>query len=99
MGGVYRGAGRQKIASVFNFIGYYVIGLPIGIPLALVVGMGGIGMTRHKVTIKEIEFQYFYRNVDWIVIGCHHSGLYRIYCLGVDFFLSRKFRRFLRLFL
>lgn len=48
MGGVYRGAGRQKIASVFNFIGYYVIGLPIGIPLALVVGMGGIGMTTQR---------------------------------------------------
>ncbi|XP_065827794.1 multidrug and toxin extrusion protein 1-like [Oscarella lobularis] len=70
LGGVYRGAGRQKIASVFNFIGYYVIGLPIGIPLALVVGMGGIGMwigLLLGVTTQAIFATVFVARFDWVL--------------------------------
>ena len=36
--------GRQYIGAVVNFICYYLIGLPIGIPLALKAGFGARGV-------------------------------------------------------
>lgn len=40
LSGVCRGVGRQTIGAVLNLIGYYVLGMPIAIILARVVGMG-----------------------------------------------------------
>ena len=37
IGGMLRGSGRQYIGAIMNFIGYYVIGIPLGIVLALKV--------------------------------------------------------------
>ncbi|XP_062501920.1 multidrug and toxin extrusion protein 2-like isoform X1 [Corticium candelabrum] len=42
--GVYRGAGRQKTGAAFNLIGSYFVGLPIGVPLALIGKKGIIGL-------------------------------------------------------
>jgi MATE family multidrug resistance protein len=42
--GVYRGAGRQKTGALLNMIGCYLVGLPIGIPLALVGEQGVKGL-------------------------------------------------------
>ena len=39
-----RGSGRQYIGAIMNFIGYYVIGLPLGITLALKVKWGVLGL-------------------------------------------------------
>ena len=44
IGGVIRATGKQLIAAVINFVSYYLIGLPLGISLALVVGLGTKGM-------------------------------------------------------
>ena len=42
--GALRGAGKQVLGAVTNFICYYVIGLPIGICLALLANFGVVGM-------------------------------------------------------
>ena len=44
MSGALRATGMQFKAAVVNFVSYYVIGLPLGITLALVVGLGAKGM-------------------------------------------------------
>lgn len=43
-GGVLRGTGNQKVGAIVNAIGYYVIGLPIGISLMFVAKLGVIGL-------------------------------------------------------
>jgi MATE family multidrug resistance protein len=44
LSGILRATGRQMYAAVANFISYYVVGLPLGISLALVVGLKAKGM-------------------------------------------------------
>ena len=44
IGGIFRGSGRQYIGAIMNFIAYYVIGLPLGITLALKVKWGILGL-------------------------------------------------------
>ena len=34
-----RASGRQAVAALVNFVSYYVVGLPLGIILALVAGL------------------------------------------------------------
>ncbi|XP_049730638.1 multidrug and toxin extrusion protein 1-like isoform X2 [Elephas maximus indicus] len=43
-GGILRGSGNQKIGAIVNAIGYYVIGLPIGISLMFAAKLGVIGL-------------------------------------------------------
>uniref|UniRef100_A0A673AC11 Solute carrier family 47 member 3 n=1 Tax=Sphaeramia orbicularis TaxID=375764 RepID=A0A673AC11_9TELE len=33
IGGIIRGAGKQRVGAICNFVGFYCIGFPIGIPL------------------------------------------------------------------
>ena len=42
--GALRGCGRQCIGAVVRFFGYYVLALPIGIPLALLTPMKVFGI-------------------------------------------------------
>lgn len=42
--GALRGSGRQYIGAIMNVIAYYVIGLPVGITLALKANLGAIGL-------------------------------------------------------
>ena len=42
--GIIRGSGRQKIGAIMNFVFYYLIGLPVGISLALLTDLGATGM-------------------------------------------------------
>ncbi|KAL5492016.1 hypothetical protein EMCRGX_G017402 [Ephydatia muelleri] len=44
LGGVLRGSGRQFLGAVVNFISFYMIGLPLGITLALVKCWGAQGL-------------------------------------------------------
>uniref|UniRef100_A0AAZ3QNT2 Multidrug and toxin extrusion protein n=1 Tax=Oncorhynchus tshawytscha TaxID=74940 RepID=A0AAZ3QNT2_ONCTS len=44
MGGVVRGAGKQKIGALCNLVGYYFIGFPIGVSLMFPNKMGIIGL-------------------------------------------------------
>ncbi|XP_074045350.1 multidrug and toxin extrusion protein 1 [Macrotis lagotis] len=43
-GGILRGSGNQKVGAILNAIGYYVIGLPIGISLMFAANLGVIGL-------------------------------------------------------
>ena len=42
--GVLKGTGKQMSGAVLNFVAYYVVGFPVGVVLAVVVGMGTLGM-------------------------------------------------------
>ncbi|KAK7919148.1 hypothetical protein WMY93_010432 [Mugilogobius chulae] len=42
-GGVLRGVGKQKIGAVCNLVGYYVIGVPVGVSLMFAAKMGIVG--------------------------------------------------------
>ncbi len=42
--GVLRGMGHTRPAAVFNFVGYWVVGLPLGAALALRLGVGLAGI-------------------------------------------------------
>uniref|UniRef100_A0A8C9AJ36 Solute carrier family 47 member 1 n=1 Tax=Prolemur simus TaxID=1328070 RepID=A0A8C9AJ36_PROSS len=42
-GGILRGSGNQKIGAIVNAIGYYVVGLPIGIALMFATKLGVVG--------------------------------------------------------
>ena len=43
-GGILRGMGRTRPAAWFNLLGYYVLGLPLSLYLALETGMGVAGI-------------------------------------------------------
>ncbi|KAM8956073.1 multidrug and toxin extrusion protein 1 [Lycaon pictus] len=43
-GGILRGTGNQKVGAIVNAIGYYVIGLPVGISLMFATKLGVIGL-------------------------------------------------------
>ena len=42
-GGILRGTGNQKAGAIINAVGYYVLGLPIGISLMFAAGLGLLG--------------------------------------------------------
>ena len=41
---ILRGSGHQYIGAIMNFIGYYIIGLPLRITLAIKVKWGVLGL-------------------------------------------------------
>ncbi len=43
-GGILRGCGRQKYGAWINLVGYYVVGLPMGLLLTFKYGYGLIGL-------------------------------------------------------
>uniref|UniRef100_A0A8D2E9S8 Multidrug and toxin extrusion protein n=1 Tax=Theropithecus gelada TaxID=9565 RepID=A0A8D2E9S8_THEGE len=43
-GGVLRGSGNQKVGAIVNTVGYYVVGLPIGITLMFATKLGVMGL-------------------------------------------------------
>ncbi|XP_060703743.1 multidrug and toxin extrusion protein 1-like [Hemiscyllium ocellatum] len=47
-GGVLRGAGKQKLGAIGNLIGYYLIGLPIGIALMFAGKLGAFDADRES---------------------------------------------------
>uniref|UniRef100_A0A8C6G3B6 Solute carrier family 47 member 1 n=1 Tax=Moschus moschiferus TaxID=68415 RepID=A0A8C6G3B6_MOSMO len=50
-GGILRGTGNQKAGAIINAVGYYVLGLPIGISLMFAAGLGLLGSgTRQSET-------------------------------------------------
>lgn len=42
-GGILRGAGKQRIGAICNLVGYYCIGIPIGLSLMFAAKMGIVG--------------------------------------------------------
>ncbi|XP_063289187.1 multidrug and toxin extrusion protein 1-like [Pelobates fuscus] len=67
-GGILRGTGRQKIGAIFHFVGYYVIGLPVGISLMFAANIGIIGFwigTLLCGMLQVIAFLTFVFKIDW----------------------------------
>ena len=55
--GILRGTGRQKLGAMLNFFCYYVIGLPLGIPLAFRAGLGTLGIWTGLAVADGLQVQ------------------------------------------
>ena len=53
-GGILRDTGNQKAGAIINAIGYYVLGLPIGISLMFAAGLGLLGKPTPRARRAEI---------------------------------------------
>ena len=58
MSGALRGTGRQVLGAVTNFVCYYIVGLPIGICLALLANLGVMGMWIGIGTADILQVDY-----------------------------------------
>ncbi|KAB1264988.1 Multidrug and toxin extrusion protein 2 [Camelus dromedarius] len=58
-GGVLRGSGNQKVGAVVNAVGYYVVGLPIGISLMFAAGLGVMGGPENHggILMRDVEIK------------------------------------------
>ncbi|KAM6296737.1 multidrug and toxin extrusion protein 2-like [Aegotheles albertisi] len=67
-GGVLRGTGRQKMGAIANAIGYYTLGLPVGISLMFAAKMGVLGLWVGMiicVSLQALSFTTFVVRMDW----------------------------------
>ncbi|XP_006973641.1 multidrug and toxin extrusion protein 1 isoform X2 [Peromyscus maniculatus bairdii] len=67
-GGVLRGTGNQKVGAIVNAIGYYVIGLPIGIALMFAAKLGVIGLWSGIIICSVCQtlcFLVFIARLNW----------------------------------
>ncbi|XP_014808543.1 PREDICTED: multidrug and toxin extrusion protein 1 [Calidris pugnax] len=67
-GGVLRGTGNQKMGAIANAIGYYAIGLPIGISLMFAAKMGVVGLWVGMIvciSLQALSFSAFVMRMDW----------------------------------
>ena len=55
--GALRGAGNTRIPMIANFIGYWVIGLPLGAFLCFKLKMGAVGMWLGLVFSSGADWQ------------------------------------------
>ncbi|KAM9320072.1 multidrug and toxin extrusion protein 2-like [Gastrophryne carolinensis] len=58
-GGILRGAGKQKIGAVTNAVGYYLVGLPIGISLMFAAKFGVIGLWTGMIFPVFMQASFF----------------------------------------
>ncbi|KAI9339046.1 mate-domain-containing protein [Obelidium mucronatum] len=67
-GGILRGAGRPEIGAYLNLVGYYAMGIPIGVfcefPLSYFMFGLWIGLTTALFVVSFIEIYMIYR-LDW----------------------------------
>ncbi|XP_047403102.1 multidrug and toxin extrusion protein 1-like isoform X1 [Sciurus carolinensis] len=67
-GGILRGTGNQKVGAIVNAIGYYVIGLPIGIALMFATKLGVIGLWAGIIictVAQAVCFIVFIARLNW----------------------------------
>ncbi|XP_034994809.2 multidrug and toxin extrusion protein 2 [Zootoca vivipara] len=67
-GGILRGAGKQKIGAIANAIGYYIIGLPIGITLMFRYKLGVMGLWTGLIvciSLQAASFLVLVLRADW----------------------------------
>ncbi|XP_034044607.1 multidrug and toxin extrusion protein 1-like [Thalassophryne amazonica] len=67
-GGVVRGVGKQLIGAACNLVGYYVIGLPVGVPLMFAAHMGIVGLWTGltvSVTLQTVFLIIFLSKLNW----------------------------------
>uniref|UniRef100_A0AAQ5Z4G6 Multidrug and toxin extrusion protein n=1 Tax=Amphiprion ocellaris TaxID=80972 RepID=A0AAQ5Z4G6_AMPOC len=54
--GVLRGAGKQLVGALFNLVGFYFIGFPIGVSLMFAANMGIVGKIKLLIYISIFSF-------------------------------------------
>ncbi|XP_041052642.1 multidrug and toxin extrusion protein 1-like [Carcharodon carcharias] len=59
LGGVLRGAGKQKLGAIGNLVGYYIIGLPIGIALMFAAKQGVLGFWSGMLICVLVQLVFF----------------------------------------
>ncbi|KAL3995894.1 thyrotropin subunit beta [Sarotherodon galilaeus] len=67
-GGVVRGVGKQSVGALCNLVGFYFIGLPIGVSLMFAAKMGVVGFWTGLtvcVLVQSIFFITFLCRLDW----------------------------------
>ncbi|KAM9526207.1 multidrug and toxin extrusion protein 2-like [Guaruba guarouba] len=67
-GGVLRGTGKQKLGAIANAVGYYTMGLPIGISLMFAAKMGVLGLWVGMIvciSLQALSFFTFVMCMDW----------------------------------
>ncbi|XP_030007042.1 multidrug and toxin extrusion protein 1 [Sphaeramia orbicularis] len=55
IGGIIRGAGKQRVGAICNFVGFYCIGFPIGIPLMFAAKQGIMGLWTGIFTCVSLQ--------------------------------------------
>ncbi|CAI9584835.1 unnamed protein product [Staurois parvus] len=66
--GILRGTGKQKIGAITNAVGYYLVGLPIGIALMFAAKFGVIGLwigLIFPVFMQASFFVVYVLRMDW----------------------------------
>ncbi|XP_063809937.1 multidrug and toxin extrusion protein 2-like isoform X2 [Pseudophryne corroboree] len=67
-GGILRGAGKQKIGAITNAVGYYLLGLPIGISLMFAAKLGVVGLwcgMIFPIVLQVLVFISYILRMDW----------------------------------
>ncbi|XP_074507216.1 multidrug and toxin extrusion protein 1-like [Sebastes fasciatus] len=67
-GGVIRGAGKPMVGALCNLVGYYFIGIPIGVSLMFAAKMGIMGLWLGLslcVTIQAAFYIFYLYKLDW----------------------------------
>ncbi|XP_027598920.1 multidrug and toxin extrusion protein 2-like [Pipra filicauda] len=67
-GGVLRGTGKQKLGAIANAVGYYTLGLPIGVSLMFAAKMGVLGLWVGMIiciSVQALSFLAFVIRMDW----------------------------------
>ncbi|KAM3933825.1 multidrug and toxin extrusion protein 2-like [Leptodactylus fuscus] len=57
--GILRGSGKQKVGAVMNAVGYYLVGLPIGISLMFAVKLGVVGLWSGMIFSVFLQASFF----------------------------------------
>ncbi|XP_032177949.1 multidrug and toxin extrusion protein 1-like isoform X2 [Mustela erminea] len=65
-GGILRGSGNQKAGAIVNTIGYYLIGLPIGISLMFAARMGVVGLWLGIIICSITQSLCFLGFIAWL---------------------------------
>ncbi|XP_075053834.1 multidrug and toxin extrusion protein 2-like [Mixophyes fleayi] len=76
-GGILRGIGKPKIGAITNAVGYYLIGLPIGITLMFLVKLGIIGLWTgllFPVLMQSFIYLPYIIRTNWIQI-CEEASI------------------------
>ena len=50
-----RGTGKQLSGAIINFVAFYLMGFPLGVVLAVVVGLGALGMWTGLLVASVIQ--------------------------------------------
>ncbi|XP_075709043.1 multidrug and toxin extrusion protein 2-like [Rhinoderma darwinii] len=57
--GILRGSGKQKIGAITNAVGFYLVGLPIGISLMFALKLGVIGLWSGMILPVFLQASFF----------------------------------------